>query len=136
MTSLHRPNSAQNEGPLITAREPQFNSLHLHSYSEKIKQQSKQTLFILNSLHNASRSFSASECQGKKRQLLIPTVKAKSFNSCHTYEFQAGDSDIERVFAKMEAEKSKSGIVDWGMSETTLEEVLIKIVDLAGADNV
>ncbi|KAI8620641.1 hypothetical protein BC830DRAFT_1164360 [Chytriomyces sp. MP71] len=52
------------------------------------------------------------------------------------YEFPAAGSDIPQLFETIEAQKEKYGVLEWGISQTTLEEVFLRIIsdDDANAD--
>jgi hypothetical protein len=55
-------------------------------------------------------------------------VKMDAFTTNTSYEFPAADGVIGKLFKQVEAEKTQNGIIDWGISETSLEEVFLKII--------
>ncbi|KAI8848836.1 hypothetical protein BC829DRAFT_207092 [Chytridium lagenaria] len=62
--------------------------------------------------------------------------KMDSFATNTSYEFPHAAGIIPRLFVAIEEGKEAYGIVDWGVSQTTLEEVFVKIItdDDANAD--
>ncbi|KAI8610816.1 hypothetical protein BC830DRAFT_1143991 [Chytriomyces sp. MP71] len=62
--------------------------------------------------------------------------KVDAFTTMTSYEFPSTQSAISSIFSSMEAGKAKNGILDWGISQTSLEDVFIKIIseDDANAD--
>ena len=58
----------------------------------------------------------------------FPTAKLmmNSINGSYTYEIPRGDVDLAKVFKVMEANAEALKINDWGITETTLEEVFFK----------
>ncbi len=61
---------------------------------------------------------------------LLPTghKKLEGFATNVSYEFCPTQGMIGDLFEKVESEKHLYGIVDWGLSQTTLEEVFVKII--------
>lgn len=62
---------------------------------------------------------------------LLPAGQYKKLDSFQTnvsYEFFPSPNLISRLFDQVEREKHLYGIVDWGLCQTTLEEVFVKIV--------
>merc|ERR1711871_223160 len=51
------------------------------------------------------------------------------------YEVAREDVVLSKVFEKVEADKKKLGVVDWGITETTLEEVFLKLAMLSHNDS-
>ena len=49
-----------------------------------------------------------------------------SINGSYTYEMPRDDVDLANIFKIMETNSSKLQINDWGVTETTLEEVFFK----------
>jgi ATP-binding cassette subfamily A (ABC1) protein 3 len=50
-----------------------------------------------------------------------------SFAGSRTYKVQRSAVSIANVWAKMEARPASAGILDWGVRQTSLEEVFLKI---------
>ncbi|OZJ06092.1 hypothetical protein BZG36_01131 [Bifiguratus adelaidae] len=69
---------------------------------------------------------------------LLPSsaTKLDSFVIHVSYEFEAQKGLIPMLFREIEAHKKEYGITDWGLSQTTLEEVFLRIIaeDDAEAD--
>ncbi|KAI8621977.1 P-loop containing nucleoside triphosphate hydrolase protein [Chytriomyces sp. MP71] len=69
---------------------------------------------------------------------LLPTNHRKidAYSTMTSYEFTSSDGTISSVFDQMESGKATNGILDWGISQTTLEDVFVKIIseDDANAD--
>ncbi|KAF9206131.1 hypothetical protein BGZ49_002958 [Haplosporangium sp. Z 27] len=57
-----------------------------------------------------------------------------SFVTSESWEFETSPGLIQRLFDEIEAHKHEYGIDDWGLSQTTLEEVFLRIVQDADAD--
>ncbi|TPX65501.1 hypothetical protein SpCBS45565_g05163 [Spizellomyces sp. 'palustris'] len=51
-----------------------------------------------------------------------------------TYEFPREQAQIGSVFDAVEEGKEAAGIVEWGVGETTLEEVFVRIIGVDGED--
>ena len=64
-------------------------------------------------------------------ETLLPAgwKKVDSFATNSSYEFPRAAGSISNLFSRIEAEKSEHGILDWGVGETTLEEVFIRLID-------
>ncbi|KAJ3287188.1 hypothetical protein HDU79_005878 [Rhizoclosmatium sp. JEL0117] len=62
--------------------------------------------------------------------------KIDSFATMTSYEFPSVPNIISAVFEKMESGKAQNGILDWGISQTSLEDVFVKLIsdDDANAD--
>ncbi|KAI9333102.1 hypothetical protein BDR26DRAFT_840473 [Obelidium mucronatum] len=62
--------------------------------------------------------------------------KIDAFATMASYEFPSSQNAISNIFEKMESGKSVHGVLDWGISQTTLEDVFVKIIseDDANAD--
>ncbi|KAJ3159175.1 hypothetical protein HK101_001137 [Irineochytrium annulatum] len=62
--------------------------------------------------------------------------KVDSFATNTSYEFPPAPGIISSLFSTIEAGKVENGILDWGISQTTLEEVFLKLIndDDANAD--
>lgn len=63
-------------------------------------------------------------------------AKVDSFLTTASYEFKPEPGQIAKLFETVEARKEEIGIEDWGLSQTSLEEVFLAIVseEDAGAD--
>ncbi|ORY24436.1 hypothetical protein BCR33DRAFT_755844 [Rhizoclosmatium globosum] len=61
---------------------------------------------------------------------ILPTgfKKIDAFSTNTAYEFPAASNAIPILFEKIEKEKEKHGILQWGISQTTLEEVFLRII--------
>ncbi|CAG8641009.1 16181_t:CDS:2 [Dentiscutata erythropus] len=67
--------------------------------------------------------------------LLPPTAKKlDSFVTNVSYEFKTENGLIVKLFREIEAHKSENGIDDWGLNQTTLEEVFLKIISETDAE--
>ncbi|KAJ3301174.1 hypothetical protein HDU76_005822, partial [Blyttiomyces sp. JEL0837] len=55
-------------------------------------------------------------------------VKMDSFATNTSYEFPPSPGILPFLFETIEAQKQKHGILDWGVSQTTLEEVFLKVI--------
>ncbi|KAI8925005.1 hypothetical protein BC831DRAFT_284172 [Entophlyctis helioformis] len=68
--------------------------------------------------------------------LPVGWTKVDAFATNTSYEFPPVDGVLSYLFEKIEAEKANYGILDWGIGQTTLEEVFIRLIseDDAGAD--
>ena len=77
----------------------------------------------------------AKETASRFIESLLPPgwKKLDSFATTASYEFKPLDDDIARLFDKVEAGKKENGIDDWGLSQTTLDEVFVKIITDADA---
>ncbi|KAI8051265.1 hypothetical protein BDF22DRAFT_692827 [Syncephalis plumigaleata] len=51
-----------------------------------------------------------------------------NFSNQVSYEFKPAPTTLSNLFASLEANKSNLGIDDWGISQTSLEEVFLRIV--------
>jgi ABC-type multidrug transport system ATPase subunit len=58
-----------------------------------------------------------------------------SFATTSIYEFPAPKGVLSKIFKEVELGKGNNGILDWGIGQTTLEEVFVKMIgdDEAGA---
>jgi ABC-type multidrug transport system ATPase subunit len=59
--------------------------------------------------------------------------KADTFATNTSYEFIPGPGILGQLFRTIEADKKRVGILDWGLGQTTLEEVFVKIISEADA---
>ncbi|KAG0019644.1 hypothetical protein BGZ82_011827 [Podila clonocystis] len=57
-----------------------------------------------------------------------------SFVTQESWEFETQPGLIQRLFEEIEANKQTVGIDDWGLSQTTLEEVFLRIIQDDDAD--
>ncbi|KAJ3015871.1 UNVERIFIED_CONTAM: hypothetical protein HDU68_012527 [Siphonaria sp. JEL0065] len=71
-------------------------------------------------------------------ETLLPAgfKKIDAFATMTSYEFPSAVNIISNIFEQMEAGKSTHGILDWGISQTSLEDVFVKLIteDDANAD--
>ncbi|KAJ3123095.1 hypothetical protein HK098_002218 [Nowakowskiella sp. JEL0407] len=51
-----------------------------------------------------------------------------SFATNISYEFKATGDQIGDLFDEIESKKEQNGILDWGLNQTTLEEVFLKLI--------
>ncbi|CAG8709936.1 14386_t:CDS:2, partial [Cetraspora pellucida] len=67
---------------------------------------------------------------------LLPanSKKLDSFVTNVSYEFEFENGLIAKLFREIEAHKNEYGIDDWGLSQTTLEEVFLRIIGEADAE--
>ncbi|KAG9307569.1 hypothetical protein G9A89_023134 [Geosiphon pyriformis] len=67
--------------------------------------------------------------------LLPPSAKKlDSFVTNVSYEFEPQPGLISRLFSEIEKNKKANGIDDWGLSQTSLEEVFLRIIGEADAE--
>ncbi|CAI2173390.1 3335_t:CDS:2 [Funneliformis geosporum] len=67
--------------------------------------------------------------------LLPPTAtKLDSFTTNFSYEFEPQPGLIAKLFEEIEKHKVKYDIDDWGLSQTSLEEVFLRIIGEADAE--
>ncbi|KAJ3256877.1 hypothetical protein HK104_007075 [Borealophlyctis nickersoniae] len=82
------------------------------------------------SMHGATRYVEGmlTEVAGRWR-------KVDAFATNTSYEFAPREEgDVGVVFERMEEAKERVGVVDWGLSQTTLEEVFLRIISEADAN--
>ncbi|TPX73229.1 hypothetical protein CcCBS67573_g05503 [Chytriomyces confervae] len=62
--------------------------------------------------------------------------KIDAFSTNTAYEFPAAANSIPKLFETIEEQKTDHGVLQWGISQTTLEEVFLRIItdDDANAD--
>ncbi|KAF9586403.1 hypothetical protein BGW38_005680 [Lunasporangiospora selenospora] len=83
----------------------------------------------------ASRSGETERASAYVSSLLPPDAKRlDSFVTQESWEFEATPGLIQRLFEEIEAHKHEHGIDDWGLSQTTLEEVFLRIIQDTDAD--
>ena len=78
------------------------------------------------SLHASSEGQEAADALVKglaPRAELIDVI-----NGVRAYQLLKGDVTVGKIFEAIEAEKGRCGITDWGLSQTSLEEVFLTIV--------
>ncbi|KAI1317508.1 hypothetical protein EDD11_008315 [Mortierella claussenii] len=66
--------------------------------------------------------------------LPLDAKRLDSFVTSESWEFEATPGLIQRLFEEIEAHKYEHGIDDWGLSQTTLEEVFLRIIQEEDAD--
>ncbi|KAJ3207762.1 ATP-binding cassette sub- A member 12 [Dinochytrium kinnereticum] len=71
---------------------------------------------------NSSEENTARACQWIEGLLPEGWVKVDAFATSTSYEFPVAPGVIPVLFKQIEAGKAENGIVDWGVSQTTLEE--------------
>jgi hypothetical protein len=59
--------------------------------------------------------------------------KLDAFTTNTSYEFPVTAGVVGGLFKQVEAGKAEHGLIDWGISETSLEEVFLKIISDADA---
>lgn len=60
---------------------------------------------------------------------IIPSVReVSSFGGHAEFQVPAGSVKISSLFEKFEAKKKELGITDWGISNTSLEDVFLEII--------
>ncbi|KAI9362502.1 hypothetical protein DFJ73DRAFT_812657 [Zopfochytrium polystomum] len=82
----------------------------------------------------ARRDDTATACQWIESALPSGWRKVDAFATSTSYEFPAAAGTISLLFETVEREKRLRGIMDWGISQTTLEEVFLRIISDADAD--
>ncbi|KNE54644.1 hypothetical protein AMAG_00604 [Allomyces macrogynus ATCC 38327] len=67
---------------------------------------------------------------------LLPSTATviDSFATSKTIEFMPGEGDIARCFAALQQHAAEWRIVDWGISQTSLEEVFLRLISEADAE--
>jgi ABC-type multidrug transport system ATPase subunit len=85
--------------------------------------------------------FNADTCRIREARHFMESILPKgwkrldSFSTNMTYEFPlSSKSFVPRLFELIERDKNEHGILDWGLSQTSLEEVFVKIIALAEAE--
>ncbi|KAF9186902.1 hypothetical protein BGZ51_001692 [Haplosporangium sp. Z 767] len=66
--------------------------------------------------------------------LPVDAKRLDSFVTSESWEFEAQPGLIQRLFEEIEKHKLEYGIDDWGLSQTTLEEVFLRIIQEDDAD--
>eukprot|EP00742_Colponemidia_sp_Colp-10_P012044 GILJ01013471.1.p1 GENE.GILJ01013471.1~~GILJ01013471.1.p1 ORF type:complete len:1008 (+),score=146.02 GILJ01013471.1:44-3067(+) len=66
----------------------------------------------------------------------VPTAElVTEFPAIQTYAIPVRDFKVSNLFEQMESDKDRLGIVDWGISQTSLEDVFLRIVEEAENGN-
>jgi hypothetical protein len=60
-------------------------------------------------------------------------AKIDCFATSISYEFPAEHGVLTKIFKTLEKEQQNQGILDWGVGQTTLEEVFIRLISEADA---
>jgi hypothetical protein len=59
---------------------------------------------------------------------VLPTaVQVEKYAGTASYEVPQAGIVVSQFFQMMEANKERAGIIDWGISQTTLEDVFLRI---------
>ena len=56
-----------------------------------------------------------------------------SFATNVSYEFPAVDGVVSKLFQLIEEGKTQHGILDWGLGQTTVEEVFVRLISESDA---
>lgn len=72
-------------------------------------------------------------CQFVETLLPAGYSKMDAFTTNTSYEFPDAPGVIARLFSEIEAKKAEAGIMDWGVSQTTLEEVFLRLISESDA---
>jgi ABC-type multidrug transport system ATPase subunit len=56
-----------------------------------------------------------------------------NYETTISYEFPAIRGSISKLFMEIEANRERIGILDWGLGQTTLEEVFVRLISEADA---
>jgi len=60
---------------------------------------------------------------------IIPTAELESsFSGILCYQVNRSDLNLAKFFDQMKAGKEKQGIAEWGINQTSLEEVFLKMI--------
>eukprot|EP00842_Homolaphlyctis_polyrhiza_P004047 jgi/Hompol1/4643/HPOL_003777-RA len=67
---------------------------------------------------------------------ILPTgwTKIDSFATNVSYEFQVSAGQLTKLFKDVESNKDRVGILDWGVGQTTLEDVFVRLISENDAD--
>jgi ABC-type multidrug transport system ATPase subunit len=57
-----------------------------------------------------------------------PFRKIDSYTTNISYEFAANGADLPCLIAEITKNKNQVGILDWGLSQTTLDEVFLNLI--------
>ncbi|KAJ1336897.1 hypothetical protein BSLG_006657 [Batrachochytrium salamandrivorans] len=83
---------------------------------------------------NARKENTARACAFMESILPVGWVKIDSFVTNALYEFPAAPGVLSPLFDAVEAGKQQHGILDWGVGQTTLEEVFVRLISQSDAD--
>ncbi|KAI9328048.1 hypothetical protein DFJ73DRAFT_904539 [Zopfochytrium polystomum] len=83
---------------------------------------------------NSPPEHTARACEWVESILPPGFTKLDAFATNTSYEFASGPGVMSRLFEIMERGKEQAGILDWGISQTTLEEVFLRIISENDAD--
>lgn len=81
----------------------------------------------------AHRADAAAATDAFVREVLPHSELLVASASARTYSARRSDVRLSEVFERFEARPEGTGIVDWGLRQTSLEEVFLKIAREAGA---
>jgi ABC-type multidrug transport system ATPase subunit/diacylglycerol kinase len=87
--------------------------------------------FLLHVAYSADQSKRA--CTFVETLLPAGWRKVDDYSTSVSYEFQLEQGALSHIFQEMEAHKHDYGIDDWGLSQTSLEEVFLHIIQEADA---
>ena len=78
----------------------------------------------------------ANSCAFIESLLPADWIKVDAFTTTASYEFKPEPGQIAKIFQTVESRKEELGIDDWGISQTSLEEVFLNLLSDsdAGAD--
>ncbi|KAI8918937.1 hypothetical protein BC831DRAFT_115788 [Entophlyctis helioformis] len=78
---------------------------------------------------NALRVNTPRACAFMESLLPEGWTQVDAFATNALYEFPAPAGSLSKLFAAVEAGKQEHGILDWGVGQTTLEEVFVRLID-------
>ncbi|CAG8516044.1 24254_t:CDS:10 [Dentiscutata erythropus] len=67
-------------------------------------------------------------CKEENLEKATVAKKLHSFATNASYEFEARPGFISKIFKEVERDKKANGIDNWGLSQTSLEEVFLKVI--------
>ncbi|KAJ3122218.1 hypothetical protein HK098_003018 [Nowakowskiella sp. JEL0407] len=82
----------------------------------------------------SEESATANACKYIESLLPEGWQKIDAFATNTSYEFNPSPGIISKLFYEVEKNKANYGILDWGLSQTTLEEVFLRIIAEADAE--
>ncbi|KAI8909841.1 hypothetical protein EDD86DRAFT_190603 [Gorgonomyces haynaldii] len=82
---------------------------------------------------NSNEDDTAKVCQYLESILPSGWKKMDAFATSTTYEFPPVQGVLSSLFVQIESKKKDVGILDWGVGQTTLEEVFVKLISEADA---
>ncbi|RKP20418.1 hypothetical protein ROZALSC1DRAFT_28087 [Rozella allomycis CSF55] len=71
---------------------------------------------------------------GRVQAYIYLSFKVDSYSTTASYEFTPDPGTISRLFEHIELRKKEQGIQEWGLSQTSLDEVFLNIVQEDDAD--